>query len=59
MIARSQGKAAPVSVVGIDEKKSLQTRSFKAGLQVRLLPASRLVFVAGTLLFCLTPSPVS
>lgn len=40
MAAKSQAKAAPsVSVMGADDKKGLQTRSFKAGLQVRLPPS--------------------
>ena len=37
MVAKSRGKAGQsVSVMGIDERKTLQTRSSKAGLQVRL-----------------------
>jgi hypothetical protein len=51
MVAKSQGVAtSSVSAMGADEKKNLQTRSSRAGLQVRLLPSTpRSALAAGTL----------
>lgn len=61
MVERSKVKVATsVSSMVIDERKSLQTRSFRAGLQVRLPPSHLLIhlFDENLVSYCCFQFPV-
>lgn len=57
MVEKSKGKGVPsVSAMGPEDRRGLQTRSFKAGLQVRPFPPSHFLintFVTNTPIFYL------